>query len=85
MHFTTNLPWSQMAWSQKSYLIQQCRNNLNKLCRIDPLSGKLPGSKVHSLRDTIKDHILDYIKENPNFDPAKENIQIKISIVTGRE
>jgi hypothetical protein len=69
----------------KSYLIQQCRNNLNKLCRIDPHSGKLPGSKVHSLRDVIKDHILDYIKENPNFDPAKENIQIKISIVTGRE
>ena len=63
----------------KSYLIKQCRNDLNKLCRIDPLPGKLPGSRVHSLRDVIKDHILDYIKENPNFDPAKETIQIKIS------
>ena len=63
----------------KSYLIQQCRNDLNKLCRIDPLLGKLPGSKVHSLRDVIKDHILDYIKENPNFDPVKESIQIKTS------
>lgn len=63
----------------KSYLIQQCRSDLNKLCCIDPLPGKLTGSKVHSVRDVMKEHILDYIKENPNFDPAKENIQIKIS------
>ena len=30
----------------KSYLIQQCRANFNKLCHIDRLPGKAPGVKV---------------------------------------
>lgn len=57
----------------KSYLIQQCKSNLNKLCHIYPLPGKLTGSKIHSVRDVMKEHILHYIKEITNFDPVKQN------------
>ena len=59
----------------RSYLIQQCRTELNKLCHIDRLPGKQPGAKVHDIRELIKDHVKEYLQENP----GTENIQIKIN------
>ena len=37
----------------RSYLFQQCRNELNKVCHIDCLPGSQPGAKVHSIKDVI--------------------------------
>ena len=70
----------------KSYLIQQCRGDLNKLCHIDSLLlsilwffGNTLGAKVHCLRDLIKEHVQECLKENPSFDFENETIQIKVS------
>ena len=59
----------------KSYLIQQCRANLNKLCHIDSLPGKAPGAKVSAVKELIKEHVEEYLRGNP----ATEKIQIKIN------
>ena len=57
----------------KSYLIRQCRAELNKLCYIDTLPGKNPGAKVHSAKQLIKDHIEGYLT------PTQKKIQMKIN------
>ncbi|XP_022794722.1 uncharacterized protein LOC111333422 [Stylophora pistillata] len=59
----------------KSYLIQQCRANLNKLCHIDSLLGKAPEAKVSAVKELIKEHVVEYLRENP----ATEKIQININ------
>ena len=59
----------------KSYLIQQCRTNLNKLCHTDNLPGKAPGAKVSAVKELIKEHVQEYLRENP----TTEKIQIKIN------
>ena len=33
----------------RSYLVKQCRDDLNKICHIDPLQGKYIGAKVSSM------------------------------------
>lgn len=64
----------------KAYLIQLCRAELNKLCHIERLPGKTPGSKVSSVKEVIKEHVEDYLTENP----TTEKIQIKIKGNGGR-
>ena len=59
----------------KSYLIQQCRAELNKVCHVDCLPGRQHGAKVHSVKDLIKDYVEDYLRENPDT----EKMQIKIN------
>ena len=59
----------------RSYLIQQCRSELNKLCHIDCLPGSQPGAKVHSIKDLMKEYVEEYLQENPNT----KKIQIKIN------
>ena len=59
----------------RSYLIQQCRTELNKVCHIDCLPGRQPGAKVHAIKDVIQDRVEEYLKQNPNTD----KIQIKIN------
>ena len=59
----------------RSYLIQQCRTELNKVCHIDCLPGRQPGAKVHAIKDVIQDCVEEYLKQNPNTD----KIQIKIN------
>lgn len=59
----------------KSYLIQQCRANLNKLCHIDSLPGTAPGAKVSAVKELIKEHVQEYLNKNP----TTKSIQIKIN------
>lgn len=59
----------------RSYLIQQCRTELNKVCHIDCVPGRQPGAKVHAIKHVINDCVEEYLKENPNTD----KIQIKIN------
>lgn len=49
----------------KAYLIQQCKSELNKICHIERLPGTTPGSQVSSVREVIKEHVEDYLRENP--------------------
>ena len=50
----------------RSYLIQQCRNELNKVCHIDCLPGSQPGAKVHSIKDMIEQYVEEYLQEHPS-------------------
>ena len=62
-------------WFPKSYLIQQCRANLTKLCHIDSLPGKAPGIKATPVKELIKEHLEEYLREKP----TTNKIQIKIN------
>lgn len=46
----------------KSYLIKQCRSNLNNLCHLVSL-GQYSGSQVNSVADLLKEHIADFLKD----------------------
>lgn len=59
----------------RSYLIQQCRTELNKVCHIDCLPGSQLGTKVHAIKDVIKEYVEEYLQENPNT----KKLQIKIN------
>ena len=59
----------------RSYLIQQCRTELNKVCHIDCLPWSQPGAKVHAVKDVIKEYVAEYLQETPNT----TKLQIKIN------
>ena len=63
----------------RSYLVKQCRDNLNKLCHIDPLKGNHIGAKVSSVEALFHEHIQDYLNQNPSFNTNDDKIQIKIN------
>ena len=63
----------------RSYLVKQCRDNLNKLCHIDPLKGNHTGAKVNSVEALFQEHIQDYLNQNPSFNTNDDKIQIKIN------
>ena len=62
----------------RSYLVKQCRDDLNKMCHIDPLQGKHIGAKVSSLEALFQEQIQDYLHQNPSFS-TDDKIQIKIN------
>ena len=64
----------------RPYLVKQCRDQLNKLCHIDPLNGNFEGAKVSSVAAVLKENISDYLKQNHDFDPTSDKIKIKIKI-----
>lgn len=61
----------------RSYLIKQKRSDLNKLCHIEKAPGIYPGAQI-SFLDTLKEHIADFLKSNPNY-PMEEPMKVKIS------
>ena len=63
----------------RSYLVKKCRDQLNKMCHIDPLDGNFEGAKVSSVETVFKEHISDYLKQNHDFDPISDKIKIKIN------
>ena len=63
----------------RSYLVKQCRDDLNKMCCIDPLQGKYTGAKVSSVAAVLEQHIKDYLNDNARSDTANGTIQIKIN------
>ena len=62
----------------RSYLVKQCRDDLNKMCHIDPLQGKHIGAKVSSVGDLLKEHVQHYLQQNPSFS-TDDKIQIKVN------
>ena len=64
---------------QRSYLVKQCRDELNKMCKIEPLNAKFEGAKVTSAETVFKIHISDFLKQNSDFDPITDKIKIKIN------
>ena len=63
----------------RSYLVKQCRQDLNNMCHLEGLKGKFPGAKVSSVENLLADHISHYINKNPGFCTKTDSIQIKIS------
>ena len=63
----------------RSYLVEQCCQDLNKMCHLEGLKGKFPGAKVSSVEQVLVVHIADYIKKHPTFCSKTDSIQIKIS------
>ena len=63
----------------RSYLVKQCRDELNKMCKIEPLNAKFEGAKVTSVKTVFKIHISDFLKQNSDFDPITDKIKIKIN------
>ena len=63
----------------RSYLVKQCRDELNKMCKIEPLNAKFEGAKVTSVETVFKIHISDFLKQNSDFDPITDKIKIKIN------
>ena len=63
----------------RSYLVKQCRQDLNSMCHLEGLKGQFPGAKVSSVKNLLADHISDYINKNPGFCAETDSIQIKIS------
>lgn len=63
----------------RSYLVKQCRDELNKMCHIDPLQGMYTGAKVSSVASVFEQHINDYLDQNSTFDATNDTIQIKIN------
>ena len=63
----------------RSYLVKQCRDELNKMCQIDPLHAKFEGAKVSSVETVFKEHISAFLKQNSDFDPITDKIKIKIN------
>ena len=62
----------------ESILIKESDTGKKHTVTFEAVTKETQDSTANSVRDVMKEHILDYIKENPNFDPAKENIPIKI-------
>ena len=63
----------------RSYLVKQCHDKLNKMCRIDRLEGNFEGANVHSVETVFKEHIPDFLKQNNNFDFTCDKTKIKIN------
>ena len=64
---------------QRSYLVKQCRDELNKMCKIEPLNAKFEGAKVTSVETVFKIQSSDFLKQNSDFDPITDKIKIKIN------
>lgn len=62
----------------RSYLIKQCKNNLNKLCHVTPTPGTFEGAQV-SFKSLLLQQISAFKKENPDFNFENETLKIKIS------
>ena len=63
----------------RSYLVNQCRDQLNKMCHIEALDGNFEGGKMSSVETVFKEHISDYLTQNPDFDTTNDKIKIKIN------
>ena len=63
----------------RSYLVKQCREQSNKKCHIEALDGNFEGGKVSSVETVFKEHISDFLKQNPDFDTINDKIKIKIN------
>ena len=62
----------------RSYLIKQCRNNLDKLCHVKSTPGTYEGAQI-SFESLLSQQISAFMKENTDFDFANETLKIKIS------
>ena len=63
----------------RSYLVKQCRQDLNRMCHLEGLKVQFPGAKVSSVENLLADHVSDYINKNPGFCAETDSMQIKIS------
>ncbi|KAJ7369993.1 hypothetical protein OS493_034939 [Desmophyllum pertusum] len=61
----------------KSYLIKQKRNELNKICTIEPVPGQYPGAQI-SFSETLKNHVRELLENDPSYD-ITEPVKVKIS------
>lgn len=61
----------------KSYLVKQKRNELNKICTIQPVPGQYPGAQI-SFSETLIEHVRGLLKNNPHYD-LNEPVKVKIS------
>ena len=61
----------------RSYLIKQCRNNLNKVCHIERVPGPHPGTQIDFLQ-ILQETVGEYLQEHPQHDQHSP-VKIKIS------
>lgn len=62
----------------RSYLIKQCKNNLNKLCHVTSTPGPFEDAQI-SFKSLLSQQISAFKEENPDFDFDNETLKIKIS------
>ena len=62
----------------RSYLIKQCRNDLNKLCHMTSTPGTFEGAQI-PFKSILCQQISAFKQENPDFDFDNETLKIKIS------
>ena len=62
----------------RSYLIKQCRNDLNKLCHVTSTPGTFEGAQI-PFKSILCQQISAFKQENPDFDFDNETLKIKIS------
>ena len=62
----------------RSYLVKQCRDELYKMCQIDPPDANFEEAKVNSVKLCSKNISLIISKKNNDFDPINGRIKIKI-------
>ena len=62
----------------RSYLIKQCKNNLNKLCHVTSTPRPFEGAQI-SFKSLLSQQISVFKEENPDFDFDNETLKIKIS------
>lgn len=84
MHAIMKFLWSLMVY-RGPYLVKQCREELNKMCQIEPLNTKFEGAKVNSVETVFKVHISDFLKENSDFDLITLTKSKSKSMVTVQE
>ena len=62
----------------RSYLIKQCKNNLNKLCHVTSTPGPFEGALI-SFKSLLSQQISAFKEKNLDFDFDNETLKIKIS------
>ena len=54
------------------YLVTHSRDDVNKLCHIDPLQGKYISAKI-----SVQEHIQDYLNQNPSYHINYDKMKVK--------
>lgn len=76
--FIHELSMANQGSLPRSYLVNQIRNALNKLCHVVRTPGEAEGAQI-SFYGALQEKLEDLLTSNPNFDYANENVKIKLS------
>ena len=67
----------ETAFTTRSYLGKQKRNQLNNMCHITSTPGK-EGAQV-SFKELLRERVKDYVTTHPTIISQGETVQVKIS------